>query len=103
MSDKTGEPQAKRSRTFEEGHEAVFNLSSLRRVTVRDFRGKTLIDIREYYANDAGEMKPGKKGISLTEEQWRKLVDTVVPKVDALLRPDDAPAPAAPADEKSEP
>ena len=103
MSDQTGEPQTKRTRTFEEGHEAVFNLSSLRRVTVRDFRGKTLIDIREYYANDAGEMKPGKKGISLTEEQWRKLVDTIAPKVDGLLRPDGASEAAPAASEKSEP
>ncbi|ODV83800.1 hypothetical protein CANARDRAFT_183515, partial [[Candida] arabinofermentans NRRL YB-2248] len=44
-----------------------------KRVSVRKFRGKTLIDIREFYQkNDA--WLPGSKGISLTEEQWVALV-----------------------------
>lgn len=32
-----------------------------RRVTVNEFKGKTLINIREYYVNDAGKTLPGKK------------------------------------------
>lgn len=36
-------------------------LSAKRQVTVRDFRGAVLIDIREYY-DDQGVSKPGKKG-----------------------------------------
>lgn len=34
----------------------------MRYVSVRDFKGKVLIDIREYWMDQAGEMKPGKKG-----------------------------------------
>lgn len=34
----------------------------MRYVSVRDFKGKVLIDIREYWMNQDGEMKPGKKG-----------------------------------------
>lgn len=34
----------------------------MRYVSVRDFKGKVLIDIREYWMNPDGEMKPGKKG-----------------------------------------
>ena len=40
-------------------------LGRMRFVDVRDFKGKTLVDIREYY-DAGGELKPGKKGISLS-------------------------------------
>lgn len=55
----------------------MFALSRQRFVNVRDFRGKTLIDIREYYEPEVGNLKPGKKGISLTVDQWRKLTDQI--------------------------
>lgn len=38
-------------------------------VDVREFQGRLLVDIREYYEKD-GEMRPTKKGISLTAAQW---------------------------------
>ncbi|KAB0351751.1 hypothetical protein FD754_016608 [Muntiacus muntjak] len=34
---------------------------------------KVLIDIREYWMDPEGEMKPGRKGISLNPEQWSQL------------------------------
>jgi len=34
-----------------------------------------LIDIREYYQDKSGESKPGKKGISLTAEQFQAVMD----------------------------
>lgn len=37
-------------------------IGKMRYVSVRDFKGKVLIDIREYWMNQDGEMKPGKKG-----------------------------------------
>lgn len=51
----------------------VFDLDSKKRVTVREFKGKTYIDIREFYEKD-GQLLPGKKGIALQPEQWRKLI-----------------------------
>lgn len=33
----------------------------MRRVTVQDFKGKTLVSIREYYTKDDGKLLPGKK------------------------------------------
>ena len=40
--------------------------------------GKNLIDIREVYLDkNTDTMKPGKKGISLNPEQWRRLVESI--------------------------
>lgn len=55
--------------------EPYWTLGRNRRVTVRTFKGKTLVDIREYYEKDDGEMAPGKKGISLNLQQYRDLKD----------------------------
>lgn len=41
---------------------SFFQIGKMRYVSVRDFKGKVLIDIREYWMDQAGEMKPGKKG-----------------------------------------
>ena len=44
---------------------SVSQIGKMRYVSVRDFKGKTLVDIREYWMNPDGEMKPGKKGTEL--------------------------------------
>jgi len=63
--------------------EHYLDLGKKKRVTVRDFKGSTLIDIREYYgAGD--EEKPGKKGIALSVEQWQELSRNVS-EIDALV------------------
>lgn len=54
--------------------EIAVKLDDKKRITVRKFKGKLLVDIREFY-NDNGEMKPGKKGIALSKENWNKLKD----------------------------
>ena len=44
-----------------------------------------MVDIREYYTDDSGELRPGKKGISLSLDQWRKLkdaIDTIDQRID---------------------
>lgn len=48
-------------------------LEKQRQVRINEFRGRKLIDIREYYEKN-GESLPGKKGISLSVEQWKKLL-----------------------------
>ncbi|KAJ1301491.1 hypothetical protein OPQ81_008747 [Rhizoctonia solani] len=53
-----------------------FEISGKRRITVRSFNGLKLVDIREMYTDKAsGELRPGKKGISLSEEQFMGLVN----------------------------
>ncbi len=49
--------------------------SGLRRLTVSRFTGRPRVDIREFYEDkNDGKLKPGKKGISLTEEQFQIII-----------------------------
>uniref|UniRef100_A0A6N2NCW4 Transcriptional coactivator p15 (PC4) C-terminal domain-containing protein n=1 Tax=Salix viminalis TaxID=40686 RepID=A0A6N2NCW4_SALVM len=52
----------------------VCEIGRNRRVTVRNWRGKINVDIREFYPKD-GNLLPGKKGITLSLEQWNMLRD----------------------------
>ena len=72
--------------TANSNDESSFELSGKRRVTVRKFRSSILIDIREYYEDKAsGEDRPGKKGISLTKEQYEKLKE-LLPEIDSAVK-----------------
>lgn len=62
----------------------MIEISNKRFVSVRMFQGRFLVDIREYWYDDAGTRKPGKKGISLTVEQWGRLKDAI-PQIDAKI------------------
>ncbi|KAM3849934.1 activated RNA polymerase II transcriptional coactivator p15-like [Diretmus argenteus] len=68
------------------GDDNMFQISKMKYFSVRDFKGKCLIDIREYWMNQDGEMKPGKKGISLNLEQWNQLKDHISEIDDAIKR-----------------
>ncbi|KAJ8467056.1 hypothetical protein OPV22_029608 [Ensete ventricosum] len=68
----------------DDGDLIICRLSSKRRVTLQDFRGKTLLSIREYYMKDGKEM-PSSKGISLTVEQWEAFRDAV-PAIEAAIK-----------------
>lgn len=60
-------------------------LDSKKSVTVRQFNGTNLVDIREFYIDKVTkERKPGKKGIALTESSWKKLLDVLRDIDDAL-------------------
>jgi len=56
--------------------ESYLELGKAKRVTVRKFKGSVYIDIREFYG-EAGDEKPGKKGISLSVSQWQTLLGNV--------------------------
>lgn len=52
----------------------VCEISKNRRVSVRSWQGRVMVDIREFYVKD-GKQMPGRKGISLTMDQWKVLRD----------------------------
>ncbi|KHJ91948.1 transcriptional Coactivator p15 [Oesophagostomum dentatum] len=63
----------------------MIEIGHMRYVNVRNFRGKSLIDVREYYTDKAsGELRPGKKGISLTKEQYQNF-KAIMNEIDAKL------------------
>ncbi|XP_058756537.1 RNA polymerase II transcriptional coactivator KIWI-like [Vicia villosa] len=54
----------------------VCEIGKNRKVTVRIWQGKLWVDIREFYIKD-GKQLPGKKGISLSMDQWNVLRDHI--------------------------
>ena len=54
-----------------------FDLNTKKRVTVKEFRGKIMVDIREFYQPAGatnGESLPTKKGVCLTQDAWESLI-----------------------------
>uniref|UniRef100_A0A8C6JY28 Activated RNA polymerase II transcriptional coactivator p15 n=1 Tax=Melopsittacus undulatus TaxID=13146 RepID=A0A8C6JY28_MELUD len=82
-SSKAAAATSKQSSTTDEN---MFQIGKMRYVSVRDFKGKVLIDIREYWMDQEGEMKPGRKGISLNPEQWNQLKEQISDIDDAVRK-----------------
>lgn len=68
----------------DDGDLIICRLSNKRRVTIQEFKGKTLVSIREYYEKD-GKQLPSSKGISLTAEQWEAF-SKAVPKIEEAIK-----------------
>ncbi|XP_031953148.1 activated RNA polymerase II transcriptional coactivator p15 isoform X1 [Corvus moneduloides] len=85
---KTGESSKGAASSKQSGNrdENMFQIGKMRYVSVRDFKGKVLIDIREYWMDQEGEMKPGRKGISLNPEQWNQLKEQISDIDDAVRK-----------------
>jgi len=79
----TGKAAAASAKGDEE-EEKKYELGRSRFVSVSEFKGRAMISIREYYTADDGELRPGRKGISLSTEQWEKLKEHMS-KIDAEL------------------
>ncbi|KAK9476918.1 PC4-domain-containing protein [Lipomyces japonicus] len=82
------------------------DIGSNKKITVREFKGTALVDVREYYTKDSepGEKLPGKKGISLTESVWQELLSHQQEVSDAFAslkkaEPDDSKADDSKTDE----
>ncbi|KAG2466550.1 SUB1 regulator of transcription b [Polypterus senegalus] len=84
---KSGESsKAGASKSSSDKNDNMFQIGKMRFVSVRDFKGRVLIDIREYWMDQEGEMKPGKKGISLNPEQWNQLKEQISEIDEAVKR-----------------
>ncbi|XP_051127085.1 RNA polymerase II transcriptional coactivator KIWI-like [Andrographis paniculata] len=70
------EPQKKSLKSENDDDESdnifICELSKNRKVSVRIWMGKVVVDIREFYIKDGKEL-PSKKGISLSLDQWKTL------------------------------
>ncbi|KAM7116501.1 activated RNA polymerase II transcriptional coactivator p15-like [Molossus nigricans] len=63
----TSEKAVKKQKTGETSRALLSfkQTGKIRYISIRDFRGKVLTDIREYWMDPEGEMKPGRKDSSL--------------------------------------
>ena len=75
--------ELQKAKTDKQGN-PYFELTDKRRVTLSKFRGKARVDIREFYAGADGDLLPGKKGISLSHEEYL-LLKQLVTSIDAGL------------------
>merc|ERR1712088_178289 len=65
--------------------EPTWELGQNKKVKIREFKGKTYIDIREWYVDKKDmDTKPGKKGISLNTVQFQQL-RTIIEEVNRAL------------------
>ncbi|KAH0285784.1 PC4-domain-containing protein, partial [Aureobasidium sp. EXF-3399] len=84
-------PQSKRAKTaiskdkqVDDDGNPYWELSGKRRVTLSEYKKIHLINIREYYEKD-GKTLPGKKGISLSLEQFSAFLG-ILPEVEEALK-----------------
>ncbi|KAF7059901.1 hypothetical protein CFC21_066743 [Triticum aestivum] len=78
-----GQPPAKRQAAGKDGPAeetddgiVVAQISKNKRVAVRSWNGKVMVDMREFYEKD-GKSLPTRKGISLSMDQWKILRDNI--------------------------
>ncbi|KAK3902990.1 transcriptional Coactivator p15-domain-containing protein [Staphylotrichum tortipilum] len=73
------------SKGIDESGNSYWDIGKNRRVSYSMFKGHGLVNIREYYSTPDGELRPGKKGISLSMAQFNVLLK-VIPELSQELR-----------------
>ena len=48
------------------------------RISVDDFRGRKIINIRVYYRSESGTWAPGKQGLAISVERYRDLAEATL-------------------------
>uniref|UniRef100_A0A7S3JNX5 Transcriptional coactivator p15 (PC4) C-terminal domain-containing protein n=1 Tax=Euplotes harpa TaxID=151035 RepID=A0A7S3JNX5_9SPIT len=75
--------KAKPKSTFQKPQH-MFDITTRKKASVSVFKGKKMIDFREYFEKD-NEFLPTKKGIALNEEAWNALKEAI-PKIDQAVK-----------------
>lgn len=57
------------------------------RISVDDFRGRKIINIRVYYRGEGSEWLPGKQGLAVSVDRYRDLAEAIL-KLGEKLRAD---------------
>lgn len=48
------------------------------RISIDDFHGRKLINLRVFYRSEGGEWHPGRQGLALSVERYRDLADALI-------------------------
>ena len=75
-SNKNSPKNNKKSELIVTDDEVILHLDNKKRLTISKFKGRLFVNIREYY-DDNGTMKPGKKGITLSKDCWKRISDNI--------------------------
>lgn len=73
-----------RAAQTDDNGDSYWEISKARRVVISEFKGMKMVNIREYYEKD-GKSLPGKKGISMTLEQYSAFI-RLLPQIEATLK-----------------
>lgn len=64
------------------------NATEVVRVSLTEYRGRKLVDMRVYYADDEGQYRPTKKGVSLSVDVYPDLKRALLELEKVLLERD---------------
>ncbi|KAJ3022793.1 RNA polymerase II transcriptional coactivator [Thoreauomyces humboldtii] len=67
----------------------ILSLDEKKKLTVSQFKGITLVGIREYYTDKDGEDQPGKKGIAISPAAWAVMKANFA-QIDAAIKKHEA-------------
>ena len=77
-------PPPKKSSAKHDEEDTKWEIGRNRFVSLSEFKGKWYVNLREYYMDANSDMKPGKKGIMLTMEQFQKFKDALPDREEAI-------------------
>lgn len=60
-------------KAIRKGDEFKYDIGRMVNVTHESFKGKKTVSIREHYTDDLGDVKPGRYGVSIPPEVFRRM------------------------------